>query len=1314
MARPPRLSADQWAAKNPPRAGETREQYKQRYKEETEPTLLESGVSAIKDVGRGAISGGFSGLGSTVRAIGELTGSKTLRSGGRDMETLADLYAQETMDEPEGLAGKTGRFAGRGAYEVATAMGGAGAVAKGLTKAAPTVARALPRVARGMQSLVEGVEKGGALRRALSTAAINAPVDIVQGVGGGEGMVLPGRTGAVAENILFSLGGGAGSAALDARQAARRKAADAARLLEEAKKNAPSSPIPDPSKPYGPFQASGLPLPPERRLPPRAGPSRPGGTQALPPREPIPMRGEIATPEQRGVALVRGNEAMFNRPATPVNPAFAEAGENVSQQIEAARREFDALPEWQKKMVLEQNMMPENPTDEEMVEFIMRAMMPRGAAPPASAVESAVAAGQTAERSRRVRPAKISGRTRTGEIDPTLLSTLGGSAVGGAVGGLTGDEDADTLGRILAGAMIGGGAGFGASRFFGEGATSRAQQGAAIRGAEESILSQAQRGERPRPTTGEPSATFPDNRRPLAERMNLGSAERMIVEEEIRRVEPTIKRPRTEQELRREAASIAGTKSVDELLDLNPKRVTEAEALGMLNVHKNLREQITARLDAIKQSTDPDEIQRLTAEVDGMDDFATRLVSQIMKADTEAGRALQSRRYMAAQMNNPTYWHIKGTKAKGQFGVLLPAEKAEIDRLVNAGDNEKLLQYMASLQKSSKPEQLAQLRNAGMLTALRGRILDFISTSGNYMSTIAQRYPGALVDAGLARLASSKVGGDAAQFRTVALPTAMELSEAAAGARKGLEAAKASMGFGQKSFKDWVNHIRTAEIDPDMMRQLDLPSVINIDLFGTTTGAQRTANAIADTYSKGIMRLSGVTDKVIRGAALQGALVEQAQLGAMRRNLKGSAADDYVKQALANPDDEMMLNAISAAEYITFTNDGRVADAISGMLEFLPRTLGRNNPRTAALVRAGTRFLVPFRRTPANILSRALEYTPGTGVASIPLAALDWQRELAKAALAGTVQGTEALAKQRKLVDLMTKQATGIGMFTLGAHLYNQGVLTGEFPEDPAEQEQWRTEGKQPESILIGGQWLPISRISPYGGMLTLAASVLKQREDNPDWSPASAALNAGLTTSQSVLNQPMLTGPLSALELAVGRSRDGEATAERFAQNMAGSLVPSFIAQAARAEGVQRQPQSMGEAITSRIPGLQETAPARLNIFGEPVQKAGGLLNTMVNPLTGSPDIREQDPLVAELAKVQANVPAMKRDKKESLEMYQYRQREAGAFVREDLTALVQTEDYLAAPPEEKRKMILDTVQQARRDFARYLKETFAITPEE
>lgn len=1317
MARPPRIGKAEWAAKNPPREGETREQYKQRYEDETSPTIPETVMSNVRDFGRGAVSGGFRGLGSTVRAIGDIVGSKTLRSGGRDMETMADLYGQETMDDPTGMAGRAGDIAGRVGFEVASAMGGTGAAKTLLTKGIPAAAKVIPGIARfAAKSRRAGraIESGTRFQRALKSAAVSAPVDIVQGVGQGEGMLLPGAAGAIAENIFFSGAGGAIGGARDVRAAERAERGplpirDPRRLLTSGQPN----PIPD----SPPIPMGGATTGPRALL--TAGePPVPTSGQVF------NMPGQIATPADRGVAVA----PYRNAPATPVSPEFAQAGEEVSREVQAARREFDRLPQWQKKMIMEEQLGPlEDVSDAEIAEFLARATMRGGAAPPEEMVQSFINAGEAAQRSSKIPKITASkkkpSKKRSGVVEGELLSGLAGAGVGGMSGYAAGETDEERLALALLGA--GGGAFLGsrAPRFFGDGASSRAPIGQTIREEQQDILKEARRkaSQQPPPPSGQPSprptgpaGPLPKNRQNLLDKQNLSVNERMQVEADIARFEQTIQRPVTEADVRKEAATLLGRKTVDDLLNLEPARTNPAEYMGMLNAHKNIREQISQRLDQIAQSVDDAEITKLKEEVESLDNYGTRLIQNLMLADTAAGRALKARQYMAAQIKNPTFWHIKGSKAKGQYGVLSAAEKAEIDKMVAAGDSEGLLKYMASLQKSSKLEQIAQIRSAGLLTAIPGRLRDLISTSANYMSTIAQRAPGAVVDAALARLAADKIGGQAGAFRTVAAPTVQELQAAGKGAMAGLEKAKQSMGFGAKSMEEWINHIRTAEIDPDMMRQLDLPSVINIDLFGDATKAARTGNVILDTYTKSIMRLSGVTDKVLREAAFRGALTEQAQLGAIRRGLKGQAADDFVKQALAKPDDEMLLNAQTAAEYIAFTNDGRLADALSGGIERIVGALGRDNPRTAALTRAAARFILPFRRTPANILSRALEYAPGTGQALALRSALDWQRELATAALAGSTKGTALAAKQRKLVERLTKQATGLGMFALGAHLYNKGVLTGDFPDQPAEQEQWRLEGKQPESILIGGQWLPISRISPYGGMLTMAATIMKDAEEKPDRTLSQQLLSGGATALRTTLNQPMVTGPNELLTAVTNKQKDEQGTIDRVVQSMAGSFVPTFISQAARAEGVQRQPQSITEAVASRVPGLQDVAPARLNIFGEPVQKSEGLINTMINPLTGTPDVRQRDPLVQEMADVGAEVGAMRRKKGETLEMYQYRQREAGAFVREDLQTLIASEEYRLASKDEKRQLIEETVKRARRDLDAYLKSEYNIDPQQ
>jgi hypothetical protein len=690
-----------------------------------------------------------------------------------------------------------------------------------------------------------------------------------------------------------------------------------------------------------------------------------------------------------------------------------------------------------------------------------------------------------------------------------------------------------------------------------------------------------------------------------------------------------------------------------------------------------------------------------------------------MKADTEAGRALQARNYAAQNIKDPTYWHLKASREKGM--VISPAERDQIEKLLNEGDNTKVLQYLATIKKSSKLEQLAQLRSAGFLAGLPGRARDLASTSANYISTVAQRYPGALADIALSKYSARKLGGVADQYRTVALPSSEEAQAAFGGAKQGLRMAAESMGFDaakKGGMEAWINHMRQAEIDPEMAKTLDIPSMINIDMFSGLGAAGEKLNTFADVYSKSVMRFSGLTDKIIKQSAVMGSLQEQANLMALRKGYKGQQAKDFAANLVKSPTDDMMLDAKLAADYITFTNDGTLAGGLANAITAASAFAEGQRKGGGALVRAASRFAMPFRRTPSNILSRAIEYTPGIGWVKSVVAANDWTKELANTALEGAAKNRAVAQKQRKLVDMLTKNVTGLGMFALGAELYNNGVLTGEAPSSPAEMEQWRLEGKTPESILIGKQWIPIARISPYGSMMTLAASVLQKNKSGTEQG-VGAALKGMLTEeeavqtmSRSLLNQPMLTGPKDILEATMGRSMQGDDLGS-YAKQQAGSLIPTGIAQLARSGGEQYLPQTIGQEITSRLPGLQGDTPVRLNVFGEPVQKPSGILNTAVSPLPTSADTRESDPMIAELSRVKANIPAIKRQTGEPIEMYQYRQREAGKFLREDLGALFQSPEYLEADPATQRKLIDQTQKRGRAELSRLLKETYQIDTE-
>ena len=115
-----------------------------------------------------------------------------------------------------------------------------------------------------------------------------------------------------------------------------------------------------------------------------------------------------------------------------------------------------------------------------------------------------------------------------------------------------------------------------------------------------------------------------------------------------------------------------------------------------------------------------------------------------------------------------------------------------------------------------------------------------------------------------------------------------------------------------------------------------------------------------------------------------------------------------------------------------------------------------------------------------------------------------------------------------------------------------------------------------------------------------------------------------------------------------------------------------------------------MLQAALSRIPGLQNVAPERLNIFGEPMQ-------TGTRMGFASTDLRRADRTVAEMARVGAKEGPVQKWRDEPIEQYQMRQRLAGQNTRMALNQLFMSPYYIAATDNEKRELISDYVKQAR-----------------
>lgn len=232
-------------------------------------------------------------------------------------------------------------------------------------------------------------------------------------------------------------------------------------------------------------------------------------------------------------------------------------------------------------------------------------------------------------------------------------------------------------------------------------------------------------------------------------------------------------------------------------------------------------------------------------------------------------------------------------------------------------------------------------------------------------------------------------------------------------------------------------------------------------------------------------------------------------------------------------------------------------------------------------------WAVPFIRTPGNIAKELARMTP-----LAPLVK-EWREALSSG----------GIARDRAMAELVTGTAIMSGVMALA---FNE-TITGNGNPDPNKRRVMAAAGWQPYSIKVGDTYYNYQRLQPIGTLMGLAADLAEVWErldtDESDKIPKMLAV----AFANAVTNQTFLQGITNIVNVGSDPTRYGA----KFAQNYAGSLVPAIVAQPTQMlDPVQREVNSMLDAIKARIPGERGTLLPKIDIYGEPVgtkQRLGG-----------------------------------------------------------------------------------------------------------
>ena len=155
-------------------------------------------------------------------------------------------------------------------------------------------------------------------------------------------------------------------------------------------------------------------------------------------------------------------------------------------------------------------------------------------------------------------------------------------------------------------------------------------------------------------------------------------------------------------------------------------------------------------------------------------------------------------------------------------------------------------------------------------------------------------------------------------------------------------------------------------------------------------------------------------------------------------------------------------------------------------------------------------IVLPFTQTPANVMDKLIDYTPGGFVKAITQ-------------LGDIGKGT---FNQKLFVDRLGRTLTGAGIGILGYVMAEKGMIVGQSNADKDVAAFEKGLGKNPYAVKIGNHYYTFDWAQPIAGLLAAGADAYKAGKDKKDFI---SSIGAGATAAgNTLLQQSFLQGVLS------------------------------------------------------------------------------------------------------------------------------------------------------------------------------------------
>jgi len=372
-----------------------------------------------------------------------------------------------------------------------------------------------------------------------------------------------------------------------------------------------------------------------------------------------------------------------------------------------------------------------------------------------------------------------------------------------------------------------------------------------------------------------------------------------------------------------------------------------------------------------------------------------------------------------------------------------------------------------------------------------------------------------------------------------------------------LSAVDQAVRVGGREALDILKHGATRE-------QMERHQYQEID-FGINTGNRKIDRGVKliETAHNAIFRFMSASDRVFYAGAYKRNLIDRTLIAARNEGLRGEAMKLRAKQLEGK--EEYIANAKHDALVSTFNNNNALSTAIKAARATVGKTMfgrelksKRSQQRLNAAENLALDFILPFDRTPTNVISRILEASP-----------IGYVKNAAQLVKAAVNKGMD-VEDQRQFSQTFGRATAGTALIALGWKLADSLFDVDE---------------KGIVTMKLGSHKIRLDYVSPLGNLV--AAGVRLKKNHNEEKGLGADAKVVGREAS----NIPVLRATSGLSEMI----QDPERSAAKSGARLVGGAVPFSGAVRFAAETLdpkERRAVGFKQNIQKNIPILRQRLP--------------------------------------------------------------------------------------------------------------------------